>query len=627
MPVAGTDCDGIKVQATAGASSLETDFDIEYDAEFGTGSDLNDDSDYGWDLSLDEDVLQLLNSAAALAAEPVCGPASPVPAELPSSPNRLLVPVVTEATQQYAAITQSLGSPLLAPAILFTGTTLQNFSAVGDDDPRAAVLLDETVLGTEADCPTLSQPVAALAGENSSDDDFESKGGKYTAKPYTGLEKAEAIQSVKTTTSFTATYPIRKSPLVRFRTAPSKPLSVSDLVAGAWCELQYEYTLTRLPGGRPRRNAAMKAGTSLHKKLEDQVHTVVPVAVTTKEDLMAVRIFNMIQGLSTLREIGLTREFNLVGVLDTGAGTDDERYQVVNGVIDALSYEYPDLEDMGQENMGHSNQKFLAGKSLHSRAIAQSFSATAAAANGSRITDYFASSHPRSSPSESELDENEESYDSTRKIYVSDVKTRESLNLPSATAARPSRIQLFLYHRFLSDLAAGRLSFSRVFKRLNVDPLQPLSPSFLADLTTGEILGDDLVFTATNLDGFVDLLNAEVAKTFPKGADSIGEVVAIEYRQRASNVHAQHHGRCLGTVVVPVDRPLLDRYLSNYLEWWRGLRPAAGVDIEDAGLKCRHCDFAVDCDWRMELDQERMDRARAKMALDRAARAEKGLFT
>lgn len=469
----------------------------------------------------------------------------------------------------------------------------------------------------------MSQSVAALAGENPSDDDFESKGGKYTAKPYTELKKAEVIKSAKSTTSSAATYPIRRSPLVRFRTAPSKPLSVSDLVAGAWCELQYEYTLTRLPGGRPRRNAAMKAGTSLHKKLEDQVHTVVPVAVTTKEDLMAVRIFNMIQGLSTLRETGLTREFNLVGVIDTGAGADDERYQVVNGVIDALSYENPELEDMCRENMGQSNQMFLAGKSLHSRGTAPSSSTLAAAADGARITDYFASSHPRS-PLKPDVNENEETSDSTRKVYVSDVKTRESLNLPSATAARPSRIQLFLYHRFLSDLAARRLSFSRVFKRLNVDAFQPLSPSFLADLTTGEILGDNSVLTATNLNGFVDLLNAEVAKTFPMGAESVGEVVAIEYRQRASNVHAQHHGRCLGTVVVPVDRPLLDRYLSNYLEWWRGLRPATGVDIEDAGLKCRHCDFAVDCDWRMELDQERMDRARAKMALDRAARAGKG---
>ncbi|CAK7270754.1 hypothetical protein SEPCBS119000_004248 [Sporothrix epigloea] len=584
MPVAGTECDGNRVPATAGTSSLVAAIDVE----------LDNDSDYGWDLSLDGDALELLDSAAALTAVPLHGP------------------VVPEAAHCDAATLLSFGGSLVAPVSLASGELFNLDPVAGSNATSAIVSFDATALDFEAETSNLSQSVTKLTGESSSDDDFVSKDGKYTAKPYLGPEKILRTQSAKSATSFADSQDAScRSPLARFRSAPKKPLSVSDLVAGAWCELQYEYTLTRLPGGRPRRSAAMKAGTSLHKKLEDQVHTAVPIAVATKEDLMAVRIFNMIQGLATLREFGLTREFDLVGVIDTGVGADDERYQVVNGVIDALSYETPDLEDVCQ-----SGQKLLAGNRLHSRATVPLPDTPAVTAVGARITDYFSSQHPRSS-SEPQLHEEQPPHKGTGKIYISDVKTRASLQLPTATAARPSRIQLFLYHQFLSDLAANRLSFARVFERFGVNPLQPLSSSFLAELTAGELLGDDSGLTATDLNGFVDLLNREVAKTFPQGADSIGDVVAIEYRQRASNTQAQHHGRCLGTIVVPVDRPLLDRYLSNYLEWWRGLRPAVGVDIEDAGLKCRNCDFAEDCDWRSGLDQERMNRARAKMAMYR----------
>ena len=479
--------------------------------------------------------------------------------------------------------------------------------------------------------------------ENDDDDGFESRDGKYTAKP--GIvpdddspAAAAAAAALAKQSAHRARAPHdprrNKSPIALFRTAPKKPLSVSDLVAGAWCELQYEYTLTRLPGGRPTRTAAMKAGSKLHKTLEDQVHTVVPIATTTKEDLVAVRIVNMIQGLVTLRETGLTREFDVWGVVDLGPGSysDDERFQVVNGVIDALSYENP---DPGAKSRDRDAQLLPAIKDPTSAATSFSTVATTVS-NGSQITDYFSSSQQGPSLSQEARDDYGASDNGDyngidhgrddRKIYVSDVKTRESLKLPTAAAARPSKMQLFLYHRFLCDLAAHRLPFYRVFKRFGVNPAQPLSPSFLADLAADDILGGSSsnhpnMALPPNLNGFVDLLHAEVARTFPRGAASIGDIVAIEYRQRASNDKAKHHGRCLGTIVVPVDRSLLDRYLANYLAWWRGARSAVGVDIEDAGFKCRYCEFAADCDWRWRMDEERMQKARAKVAAEKEARA------
>ena len=72
--------------------------------------------------------------------------------------------------------------------------------------------------------------------------------------------------------------------------------------------------------------------------MEEQVHTTVPVDVQTKEDTWGLKIWNVIQGLRTLRVTGMTRELEIWGVVDG---------QIINGIIDELSYTCtdPELED------------------------------------------------------------------------------------------------------------------------------------------------------------------------------------------------------------------------------------------------------------------------------------------
>ena len=48
------------------------------------------------------------------------------------------------------------------------------------------------------------------------------------------------------------------------------------------------------------------------------------------------------------------------------------------------------------------------------------------------------------------------------------------------------------------------------------------------------------------------------------------------------------------------------------MQWWRGDRPAQGVEIEEA-FKCRSCDFADDCEWRLK----KVDEAKEKLRLSR----------
>ncbi|UNI13355.1 hypothetical protein JDV02_000105 [Purpureocillium takamizusanense] len=389
----------------------------------------------------------------------------------------------------------------------------------------------------------------------------------------------------------------QRSPLQRFRSYPRKPLTVSDLTSGAWCELQYWYTLTRLPGGRRTRTAAMRQGSKVHRKLEDQVHTTVPIEIASKEDAFALRLWNLVQGLRTLRQTGLTRELEVWGTVDGN---------LVNGVIDGVSHEHPNPE-FEEELSSQASQPD---------------------SKQSALTDYFPSKKKSALP----------------KVYLTDVKTRGSRAPVSKSLLRPAKIQLLLYHRFLSDMASEKLDFLKVFRRYGLDPDDRFTDAFLAQIgdlhdevfydaplspadmednirgaTTasqaddpashraagpGAILGDDLIRYQTLRD-MLRLVRKEIKLAFPDGADSLGDMLRVQYMLRSD-------GRMLDVHDFPVSAQALDSYLGSYMAWWRGERRAKGVDIEEA-FKCGTCEFAADCEWRNAMDEERVRNARSRV--------------
>ncbi|KAK7403081.1 hypothetical protein QQX98_011146 [Neonectria punicea] len=386
-----------------------------------------------------------------------------------------------------------------------------------------------------------------------------------------------------------------RSPLQRFRSYPRKPLTVSDLNAGAWCELQYWYTLTRLPGGRRTRTQAMRQGSKVHQKLEDEVHTTVKIDIMSKEDGFGLRLWNLVQGLRTLRETGLTRELEVWGMVDDN---------LVNGIIDSVSYENPNPEFEEELSSQESQENF----------------------RQSSLTDYFP-------PSQSE-----KASHPGPKIYLADVKTRGSLAPVSNAQLRPSKIQLLLYHRFLSAMAAGELNFLKVFRRYGLDPDDPFSDTFMAQI--GGL--HDEIFVDASSSSMIELLptrskqgcapsesqksassaepdllnyrtlrellpfvKQELAATFPHGEHSLGHMLRVQYLHRSD-------GREIDVHDFPVSRQALDAYLSKYMAWWRGERKATGVDIEEA-FKCQTCEFVSDCSWRQGLDEERVRKAQQKV--------------
>lgn len=391
-----------------------------------------------------------------------------------------------------------------------------------------------------------------------------------------------------------------RSPLQRFRTYPKKPFSVSDLTSGAWCELQYAYTLTLLPGGRRTRTAAMKGGTKIHQKLEDEVHTTVKIDVLTKEDGFALRLWNLIQGLRTLRETGLTRELEVWGMIDGN---------LVNGIIDSVSHDSPNPV-FEQELSSQESQAQLDPKQ-------------------SKLFEYFSSNKKdkKGAPKP--------------KVYLSDVKTRGSTAPISMSLVRPAKIQLMLYHRFLSEMAAGRLDFFRVMRRYGLEVDDPFSDTFVAQIgglhdeifvdassssaeptsnasqETGEgdagppdsdSKGPDLV-KYNSLRELANLVQEEIDITFPEKELSIGPILHVQYVHRAD-------GRTLDWHDFPVHDEALHLYLDKYMRWWYGERPAEGVVIEEA-FKCRSCEHAAICSWRKELDEDLVKKAKQKQGYAR----------
>lgn len=389
----------------------------------------------------------------------------------------------------------------------------------------------------------------------------------------------------------------------QFRTFPKKPLSVSDLTAGAWCELQHFYTLTRR-GGYKKRTSAMKAGSVVHEKLEKEVFTPVAVELIKPVDRYGLKIWNIITGLRTLRDTGLTREMEVWGVIDGN---------IVNGIIDGLSYENPDPELEEDVVSSRGSQSSLSSSQHH-------------LALGNKV------------------------------IFITDVKTRMSKTAPPLVQVRGTLIQLFLYHRFLSEMASDRLNYLDVFQRYGVDADETFSDEFMAQMidlheevffddaatitTENTAMGDFATAVSTpsklgdprlhenpllryrTLRSLIPLLKFEMQLTFPRGAATIGHIVAVEYRYRARSADDPDAGALICINSYYVEQEKLDEYLADNMRWWRGEREPRGVQL-DEGWKCQSCEFAGECEWREKLEMEAHRKVKMEKALQEASGARK----
>ena len=425
------------------------------------------------------------------------------------------------------------------------------------------------------------------------------------------------------------TEPDTRSPIERFRKPPKKALSVTDLISPSWCELQYFYTLSK--HGRKKRTPAMKQGSAIHQALEDEVHVTVPIETVTIEDSWGLRFWNICQGLRTLRETGRTRELEIWGTIGG---------ELVNGVIDELSYDCPDPK--------------------HEEAVkAQGVPVVDLPEYQTSITEYLLAKPDRG--------ENKgKAKQQDQWIYLTDVKTRATPTLPTGSSLRPTVVQLHLYHHMLENLVQGNFSLITLVNRYNLNPDQSFSDTFLAQLgnLNQEILSqrstppDDMGTLASSQDAMDILLQHNNLTTLWSYMISEFQQTFLRSDSQSSNLDSQNPSNFPASQISTSDLPpppsqptrlsplltacymsstykhsptssqsrktstknilgyksfnfdaqFLHAYLTEALSWWRGEREAKGVALQEA-WKCRSCDFRNECDWILERDQTTFDEA------------------
>ncbi|PWY66433.1 hypothetical protein BO70DRAFT_172792 [Aspergillus heteromorphus CBS 117.55] len=433
-----------------------------------------------------------------------------------------------------------------------------------------------------------------------------------------------------------------RSPVERFRRAPNKAFSVTDLVSPAWCELQYWYTLTKF--GRKKRTPAMKLGSTIHKTLEDEIYTTVSVEITTKEDAMALRIWNIIQGLRMLREYGITRELEVWGLVDG---------ELVTGIIDELSYQCPD-------------RKLEATAATHyadieaSRAMIPEYQMSLtdyllSSGAGKRLSDVYERDSERQDAKSSSGSSNgssssqESDVPNLPRIYLTDVKTRGSGSAPTVKSAgfRPTLLQLQLYYHMLNRLTTSDdVTIEVLANRYNLDASRAFTDAFIAEvgglndqffdaMSSQEVDSDpsvplssssqdstSILLTHNNLASLWNLMKDHLRLTFlppPESSLCVAPSIPSEFqpgmlesyptilsplltaRYLSSAQTEDLQPRVLGSRSFLFDPTSMTSYLADQLEWWRGERDPRGVEVMEA-WKCRICEFRDECSWRQERE-------------------------
>jgi exonuclease V len=324
----------------------------------------------------------------------------------------------------------------------------------------------------------------------------------------------------------------------------------------------------------------MKKGTTVHRQLELEVHDFVPVNIQTREDGWGLRIWNVIQGLRTLRATGMTRELDIWGVVDG---------EVVSGIIDEISYTCtdPELEAAMKESENDSK--------------------SALPDNQKSITEFFSSPLRSAQTPRKKRD--------IKTVYITDTKTRTSNTLPSGASLRPTKLQLMLYRHLLTLLCTDQVPADRIFTRYGLNRQIRFSDSFIAaiaDLEFNFVPGfpsspedDDDPF-ADNSTTFAELIEHPTL-------EALWNLMIREYRRTlfperlspilSASFRSQRDGAVLGTKTFVYDEGELQKHVATELAWWRGERPPRGVDVEEA-FKCRICEFAENCYWRIEKEKE-----------------------
>ncbi|KAL4934247.1 exonuclease V [Aspergillus undulatus] len=637
-------------------------------------------SDYGSDFSADE--TNLLTQLLAEIDAPPPGPGPVTSAPPPPPPHHEQIHFYNPAREATAPATASVPVPVPVP-VLPIPAAVTDIEDLGQDVPDRM----PRVLGRERKGPVwqvqkagdaLAEPSthkmgwvrvgtgtgtgifggAAAVEHPASTEGRERQRERDIAREQAAIQAAKENEAGEAGDSKEKAATDERTPVERFRRPPNKAFSVTDLVSPSWCEVQYWYTLTK--HGRKKRTAAMKKGSTIHRTLEDEIYTTVPVEITTKEDALALRIWNIIQGLRTLREFGITRELEVWGLVDG---------ELVNGVIDQLSYECPD-------------SKLEASAASHyaeieaSRAVMPEYQMSLtdyllSAGGGKRLEDM--SQHEMEPDAVEDPVSSQSSADAYHvpRIFMTDIKTRGKGSTPTVKSSsfRPTLLQLQLYYHMLNRMAlSDDVTIDMLASRYELDVKKPFTDAFIAEvgslndrffdalsslefdpdyvptpedaLTQGHSQRSDateeanappaasqdsssVLLAHSNLTRLWELMKDQIRLTLlprsHQSSISVAPSIPSEFqpsmlenyptilsplltaRYISSEPTADLQPRVLGSRSFLFDPTSLDAYIEDQMSWWRGQRTPRGVEVMEA-WKCRICEFKDECEWRQERE-------------------------
>ncbi|KAL1676119.1 exonuclease V [Schizophyllum commune] len=383
----------------------------------------------------------------------------------------------------------------------FADLTEEDLLALGDPDPSTHA--STSTLPEPRDKITLGAPSVTVEVEGvdttSTDEDDDMSPALYVAHDF--LEDIEDVV---------------KSPAAMYRRQGI--FSVSDLCAPQWCEVQFDYGLrgkrsrplkdrprsfrsskgkeiTVAPEVEAKNDARTKGGREIHKELEREIMAEpIYVKVTCDEEKWALRLVNLIVNLRQLMIMGITRETPVFGIIHD---------EVVVGIIDEIHMK-PFVPPTPKTPSGKRiRPPFSQSQNTIDKYLSPKKSAPVRSKSDAGLIRCASVPPPPSPPSYT--------------LSLLDTKTRTTRSIPSDADALPSRIQLMLYQRILSDLLRASPSFDLAYlwAKLDLDPYRPFPTTVLKDtgmlpdtLDNGQLCLSDVVELWWKLR---DELNAEVA--------------------------------------------------------------------------------------------------------------------
>lgn len=422
----------------------------------------------------------------------------------------------------------------------------------------------------------------------------------------------------------------------------------------------------------------MRQGSAVHQALEDEVHATVPVTVTKREDSWGLRIWNIIQGLRTLRETGKTRELEVWGSIGG---------ELVNGVIDELSYDCPDpkLEEQSLRLM--SKQDSEPPLPEYQASIRDYLVTSDIRAQGQTIAEALGGNDSSNNDQVGEAGPSSEKGDPSKgkRIYITDVKTRGTSTLPTGSSIRPTIVQLHLYHYMLENLAQGYFSLDHLASRYRLDVNETFSDAFIAQvgnlnqdffdfasLQTQRDPADegedntvpstqdsmDILLQHNNIASLWEFMLSQFRLTFsaspgsspssqrnpsfgstlqgfnvpsstpqslsrlptpPSNPTRLSPLLTARYV--STSYDSRSGSKLLGSKSVIFNPSFLKSYLYEALAFWRAERPPKGVEVHDA-WKCRACEFRDGCEWIHERDELRIKEAEERRKMRETAGVE-----